>query len=125
MPIRLMLNFWLGILFGCRQDTNVLPLTNPLPAGCAQTRSIVHTVSKVTGIVGYYQQNTQLTVSYSLPGTIDSQWTGVVCNLPAAYRVVGKKVLFSGEFRDVQGELKPMFGGQEMYYLYLTAIQER
>ncbi len=126
MYTRFLLIVLLGFGSGCRSSNDVAVLsTGSVPAGCAQSGAVVHQLSNIAGTVGYGRDNTQLTLSYYVPGTIDSQWTGVVCNLPNEYRVVGKRVTFSGEFRDAKGTLLPIFGGEEMYYLYLTDIKSR
>ena len=108
------------LIAGCRQADETIPESL---STCAEAQTVVHRISSITGTVGYHINKDQLTLSYYLPGTIDSQWTGVVCNLPAEYRVIGKRVTFRGEFRDAQKKLTPVFGGQEMYYLYLTDIK--
>lgn len=110
------------LLFSCRPG---IEPTNPEPLGCDQSGAVMHEVSLVSGVVGYHLNSTQLMLSYYVPGTIDSQWTGVVCNLPNEYRVFGKQVTFSGEFRDAKNTLRPVFGGESMYYLYLTDIKSR
>ncbi|MBC8152493.1 MAG: hypothetical protein H7Z72_06245 [Bacteroidetes bacterium] len=116
----------LGFALACRPDKEtVLPETGSAPAGCTQSGAVIHRVSDINGTVGYHRDSTRLTLSYGVPGTFDSQWKGVVCNLPNEYRVVGKRVTFSGEFRDAKGTLRSMLGGQEMYYLYLTDIKSQ
>lgn len=80
----------------CRSSNDVVVRsTGSVPAGCVQSGAVVHRVSNITGTVGYRQDSTQLTLSYYVPGT------------------------------DAKGTLLPIFGGEEMYYLYLTSIKSR
>lgn len=108
------------LIAGCGQANETGPQSL---SACAEAQTMVHRVSSITATIGYHINKDQLTLSYHLPDTIDSQWTGVVCNLPEEYQIIGKRVTFSGEFRDAQKKLTPVFGGQEMYYLSLTDIK--
>ncbi|GAB4034412.1 hypothetical protein [Spirosoma gilvum] len=83
---------------------------------------VSHQARNLKGIVGYRKDMSMYTVAYTVPGTIDSRWVGLVCNLPTSYQVVGKEVSFSGEFRNTLGKVSPYFGGDEMYYLYLSTV---
>ena len=64
-------------------------------------------------------------INYWKPGTIDTMYTGVVCNLDNEWKVEDLDVIFSGYFKDDKGKIQPssMFGGQEFYFLELISIE--
>lgn len=115
-------------LFGCHKDRvekvdPVLPLTVPATqSACFESRPVVRRVTNLTGRVWFSPQTGLYVINYTLPGTYDSVWVGFVCNLPEDYKVEGKEVVFSGEYRDGSGIDAPLFSGHEPYYLFLTKI---
>ncbi|QDK80627.1 hypothetical protein EXU85_19245 [Spirosoma sp. KCTC 42546] len=110
----------IGVGVSCQKDN--LPIPPSANPACFESNPVTHQAKSLKGMVGYRQDVAMYTVNYHLPGTIDSQWTGLVCNLPSDYQVVGKQVQFSGEYRSTLGNIKPLFGGEEIYYLYLSSI---
>jgi hypothetical protein len=119
----------LGVLISCNRDTNespmpVLPLTvlrNDQPA-CFESRPVIRQSTNLTGRVSFSKEVNSYFISYGVPGTYDSVWIGFVCNLPEAYKVLNKQVIFSGEYRKGP-DRAPNFGGEESYYLFLTDIK--
>lgn len=110
-----------GMGVACQKDN--FPV--PIPAGstCFESNPVSHQAKNLKGTIGYRQDVAMYTVNYYVPGTIDSQWVGLACNLQTSYQVVGRDVKFSGEYRSTLGKVLPQFGGDEMYYLTLSAIE--
>ncbi|GAB5523580.1 MAG: hypothetical protein Roseis2KO_14520 [Roseivirga sp.] len=96
--------------------------------GCDRGGKIIHSVEEVEGHVSMYEDTNDILITYFVPGTIDSAWSGVVCNdlFPDFKIDENTRVKFSGNFRDDDGDLQPLvaFGGQSFFYLELTAIEE-
>src|SRR5919199_1498526 len=76
---------------------------DPVNSACLVSRPVVHKAQRLKGRIVYRQDVDMYAISYYVPGTIDSQWTGLACNLPDAYKVAGREVIFSGEFKDAGG----------------------
>lgn len=110
----------IGVGVSCREDN--LPISPSANPACIESSPVIHQAKSLKGIVGYRQDVAMYTINYHIPGTIDSQWTGLACNLPTDYQVVGKQVQFSGDYRSTLGSVKPVLGGEEIYYLYLSSI---
>jgi len=105
-------------------------------SGCSDQFATCHEWGKVEQSVkegiGFLYFNVELkgfTISYHVPGTIDSFWTGLLCTHDfdsnygnGEYR---RKVIFSGTFRDDRGSLSPttQIGGEEFYYLSLSYLE--
>lgn len=109
----------------CHKDSKeFLPLT-VLPANqpaCFRSRPLVRQSTSLTGRISYSKDQNAYFISYSVPSTYDNVWVGYVCNLPEEYKVLDKQVVFSGEYREAP-EILSRFGGEESYYLFLTAIR--
>lgn len=99
-----------------------------VPSGCDSGGDVVHEVNQVDGVISLYEDTDALVITYFVPGTIDSAWSGVVCNDAFPDFLIGEntRVRFSGKFRDDGDKLQPLvaFGGQEFFYLELTSIEE-
>lgn len=115
----------LGSLMSCNKDSKeFLPIT-VLPAdqpACFNSRPVIRQSNDLTGRISYSKDQNTYFISYGVPGTYDSVWVGYVCNLPDEFRVLNKQVVFSGEYREAP-EILGRFGGEENYYLFLTAIR--
>jgi hypothetical protein len=118
---RLLSALLIGASIACQKDSLPIPASaNPV---CFEDNSVSHQAKSLKGIVGYRKDVSMYTVAYTIPKTIDSRWVGLVCNLPTSYQVIGKEVSFSGEYRRTLGKVSAQFGGDEMYYLYLSSIK--
>lgn len=107
-----------------KHSEEFLPLT-VLPANqpaCFSSRPVVRQSTNLTGRISYSKDQNTYFISYGVPGTYDSVWVGYVCNLPEEFKVLDKQVVFSGEYREAP-EIPGRFGGEESYYLFLTAIR--
>lgn len=95
---------------------------------CDKAGAIVHSLEDVEAKVVYYSEFDSFVINYHVPGTIDSFWTGVVCSNPLSSFAFmdGMTVVFSGDFRDDKGTLKPnsIIAGQEFYYLSINKIEQ-
>jgi hypothetical protein len=119
----LLLFFLTGVFAGCRKN-DLLPVQRDAQAACFESRPVIHTANQFTGTVYYRADLEMYVIRRSVPGTYDSVWLGVVCNLPDAYRVDGKRVEFSGEYRNAADLSRiTTFAGEETYYLFLSSIQ--
>jgi hypothetical protein len=108
---------------GCRKN-DLLPVDSDAQAACFESRPVVHTANQFTGTVYYRTDLAMYVIRRAVPGTYDSVWLGVVCNLPDAYRVDGKRVEFSGEYRNAADLPRiTTFAGEETYYLFLSSIR--
>ena len=119
---RLLPTLLIGISLGCQQQ-QALPVPTSANPACFETNPVSHQAKNLRGIIGYRQDVAMYTVNYYVPGTIDSHWVGLVCNLPAEYQVDGRSVKFSGEYRSTLGKVAGQMGGDQMYYLYLSSIK--
>ena len=119
----------LAVLTSCNKDNSetplpILPLTvlqTDQPA-CFESRPVIRQSTNLTGRVSFSKELNSYFISYSVPGTYDTDWIGFVCNLPEAYKMLNKQVVFSGEYRKGP-DRTPTFGGEESYYLFLTDIK--
>jgi hypothetical protein len=118
---RLLSSLLIGVSVACQKDS--LPVPTSANPACFEDNLVIHQAKRLKGIIGYRKDISMYTVDYIVPKTIDSRWVGLVCNLPTSYQVVGKEVSFSGEYRSTSGKVSPQFGGDEMYYLYLSFIK--
>lgn len=90
---------------------------------CDPNRTTILKAKDVIGTIGGGTVGgTTYGISLSVPGTLDSYVTGVICDLPEAFKKDGLKVLFSGEYKTGCGRLVPSTGGEEIYFLHLTQI---
>jgi hypothetical protein len=112
-----------GVFAGCRPK-DLLPVRTDAQAACFESRPVIHRANQFTGTVYFQTDLGMYTIRRSVPGTYDSVWLGVVCNLPDAYKVDGKNVVFSGEYRNAS-DLPQItnFAGEVTYYLFLSSIQ--
>lgn len=118
---RLLSTVLIGASIACQKDILPTPISaNPV---CFEDHPVSHQAKNLKGTIGYRQDVAMYTIRYYVPGTIDSHWVGLVCNLPTDYQVVGKSVKFSGEYRSTLSKVSVQFGGDEMYYLYLSTIK--
>jgi hypothetical protein len=118
---RLLSALLIGASVACQKQTLPVPVSaNP---ACFETNPISHQAKNLKGVIGYRKDVSMYTVAYTVPKTIDSRWVGLACNLPGDYQVIGKQVNFSGEYRSTSGKVSGQFGGDEMYYLYLSSIK--
>lgn len=94
---------------------------------CKKGGDIVHRVDEVEGRITFNDELQARVITYFVPGTIDSMWSGAICNdnLPEFEFGEGQKIRFSGNFRDDNNELETqeVFGGQEFFYLEVTSVQ--
>ncbi len=81
--------------------------------------TVVNRIDAVTQEERYY-------IHVEIPGAIDGFLNGDCCNFTDQLKLLdGKKVQFSGEYREGCGQLVPMIGGEEIYFLKLTQLKER
>ena len=92
---------------------------------CWPKNEIIHEAENWKGTVIYNDELAAWMVNHYKPGTIDTYYTGAVCNLSKEYQVEDLKIIFSGYFKDDKGKIQPsmMMGGQEFYFLELISIQ--
>lgn len=112
-------------LLSCKKDNADQPLpTNapPTQTACFEQSPVIRRVENLVGRISQTQGQELYAINYFVPGTIDSFWVGYTCNLPNAYKTVGKEVIFSGEYRKGP-EGVTRLGGEESYYLFLTSIR--
>ena len=111
----------LATLLCCKKEDTLLPITQ---AACFESRPVAQQANELTGVVNKSPDKELYSITYSVPGTFDSRWLGFVCNLPNEHKVVGKQVVFSGEYRTGPiGLTEP--AGTEVYYLFLTSIRAK
>lgn len=75
-------------------------------------------VTTQTGIIDFWEDLGKYTISYSIPNTIDSQYTCVVPQaemIPESLRKAGSKVVFSGTISKDPSLPPPRMGGQEIF----------
>lgn len=98
-----------------------------LSPGCDLGGKVEKTVDKVEGFISVNADTGVRTISYHVPGTIDSILSGVVCNelFPDFKIEQGTRVRFSGDFIDDEGVLDPLvrLGGQQFFYLDVTFVE--
>ncbi|WP_324678884.1 hypothetical protein [Hymenobacter sp. GOD-10R] len=90
---------------------------------CAINTSVTGQANQYEGYVHFVTEEQRYAIVYHIPGTYDSQIYGVVCALSEEFRQEGKKVKFSGTYKEYNGPAKPVFGGQEYRYLELKTIE--
>ncbi len=117
MTIRTLFIFSLALTFFSCQDKD--PLEH---SGCGFNDPI-KSVNGATGFIHYTDSTGEYVIYAAIPGTIDSQDVGVVCNMPAEYEIDGLSVHFSGAYYQFDREVLSGIAGQEFYYLRLTSIQ--
>ncbi len=80
--------------------------------------TVVNRIDAVTQEERYY-------IHVAIPGAIDGFLNGDCCNFTDQLKLLdGKKVQFSGEYRDGCGQLLPMIGGEKIYFLKLSQLKE-
>ncbi|MEM9325865.1 MAG: hypothetical protein AAGA85_09420 [Bacteroidota bacterium] len=82
-------------------------------------------VEEIEGVVGYwdFDQVDRYFINVAVPGTIDSQVTGLIDEMPADFQAVGLRVTFSGRYLEETTNPRPMLGGQRVYSLELSSIR--
>lgn len=95
---------------------------NFLNRGCQDSTYFVRRVENWKGGVEYRKDLKTYVISYGIPNTWDSQYTGIICNWPQAEKWLGRSVTFSGRYYRAPG-VTIRYGGETIYYLYITAIQ--
>lgn len=118
----------LSALLSCQRDkaeepAPLLPITAQTSQSvCFESRPLIRRVTNFTGRISFSKDENLYTINYGVPGTYDSVWTGLVCNLPDTFKVLDKQVVFSGEYRKGP-DMASTLGGEEVYYLFLTAVK--
>lgn len=96
--------------------------------GCGLAGSIVHSVEEGEARISEDPDTGAKLIHYHVPGTIDSIWTGIICNESFPDFLIGEntRVRFSGDFREDNGsiEFNTRTGGQEFFYLDISFIEE-
>ena len=82
-------------------------------------------VTNIRGVVGYWENINKYTVNVAVPGTIDSQITGIVDELPSEFRNEGMIVIFSGAYKEEASNPEPILGGQTVYSLTISSIKKK
>lgn len=82
-------------------------------------------VSNIQGRTGFWVLNgvKMYTINVNIPNTTDSRITGIVDDMPSAFREKSLVVIFSGEYKE--SPVKPQYGGQSVYSLTLTSIEKK
>jgi hypothetical protein len=88
----------------------------------APQRTDVIELDDRTGIVTRLPGTDQFAINFSVEGTIDTQWTGLVEGLDPALRTPGLKVRVTGTLTPAP-DVPPMLGGQAMFRLQVTDIE--
>lgn len=89
-----------------------------LRKGCQDSTYFTHQVRDLVGTVMYRPDLKSYVVSYGIPNTIDSQWTGIVCNCPQIDKWLGKSIIFSGRYYQARGVMIK-YGGEAILYLHV------
>lgn len=91
---------------------------------CYPKNQIEHEANNWQGRVIYFDELGQWTIRHHVPGTIDSFYTSVVCNMPDEYKIDQLEVIFSGYLKDDKGKINPstIIGGEEFFFLDLIDI---
>lgn len=91
---------------------------------CDDRRATIFTAQNWTGTLGYYNDLRQWAVNYSVPNTIDSVLTCIICgDIPDSLKQIGTRVMFSGKIKDGCGSPKPSFYGQGVFYIKPTMLK--
>ena len=93
---------------------------------CYPNNRVEHEAKGWQGRVIYFEELGQWTIRYHVPGTIDTSYTGVVCDMPVEYQTDQLQVIYSGYLKDDKEKIKPntVLGGEEFYFLELLTIIE-
>lgn len=99
--------------------------TSKIDPVCYPKNEILHEAETWKGTVSYSNELEQWFINHHVPGTIDSFYSGLVCNLPAEFKEEHLKVVFSGNLKDDNGKIDPsmVIGGQEFFFLELLEIK--
>lgn len=91
---------------------------------CDDRLATIFTADNWSGTLGYYNDRRQWAVNYSVPNTIDSVLTCIICaDIPDSLKQIGKTVVFSGKIKDGCGSPKPEFYGQGIFYIKPTMLK--
>ena len=85
---------------------------------CDARRKTLMVATDWRGTLGYYNDLRKWAVNVSIPNTIDGLRTCIICtDLSDSLKVMGKSVTFSGELKESCNDPKPVFRGQEIYFV--------
>ena len=97
-----------------------------IPNQCLLGGAIEHSVQDGVGRFTFNEELREYVINYHVPGTIDSFWTGVVCqSIPGTIELPEEgEVVFTGDFLDDNDRFNPnvQIGGQEFFYLNLSSV---
>jgi hypothetical protein len=93
-----------------------------LKRGCQDSAYFVRQVHGLKGTISYRKDLRSYVVSYGVPNTIDSYWTGIICNWPQVDKWLNKPVTFSGRYYQARG-VKQKYGGETVLYLHVTSMR--
>lgn len=106
---------------GCQKSENSPTITSK---SCVPDKQPVKTVTDVEGTIGFHPILNQYYIRRTIPETYDSVDFGMLCGtVPTQLKVVGKKVLFSGTYKDYDKPSPAVVGGQTFYYLEVSKAQ--
>ena len=96
-------------------------------AGCFSASKIEHTIENGEAFIFLEPDTGVRLLSYFVPGTIDSFYTGVLCDddfTDIQFTETHQRVTFSGHFRDDEGQVQfnVQTGGEEFFYLDLISL---
>lgn len=126
------------MVIGCRRRTGaVVTLLSASLASCTPSSSgepmngdapspqdaTVIPLDREEGMVIRLPGSEDYAVSFSVAGTIDSTYVGLVSELDGAFRQPGLRVRVTGRLRKEADLPPPVMGGQEMFRLEIEAIE--
>ena len=91
---------------------------------CDSRRNTVLIATNWSGSLGYYNDFRKWAINVSIPNSIDGIRTCIICgNIPDSLKKIGRIVTFSGELKENCNDVKPIFGGQEIYFVNPTYLK--
>ena len=94
-----------------------------LDTNCHLKEPIVARADDWEGYVAYDGKVGLYSIVYAVPGSIDDQWIGYVCNMPDTFKRATLKVRFSGAYYRANQYIPVTTGGQNNLYLQLSSIR--
>lgn len=119
-PQLMLLSFFI-LINGCGKDNDLSSGCDL--ASCDPQKNTVRAVTDQSGSIGYSQEEEKWLIIVAIPNTYDSQDIGIVCTgLPEKFQEIGRKVTFSGEYKEKCDKTKGVLPGQTYFYLHVTEI---
>ena len=94
---------------------------------CEVGGEVIHYIENGVGHAGFDEELQAFVIRYHVPGTIDSTYTGVICDEVIPEPLIDKsgRVRFTGKFIDAQGQIQVtiQFGGESFYFLEVDSLE--